>query len=311
MQIQSTTINTDIHSKLTSKKNIKQISEQQQNNTTIKYSTTPYYHPVNFGRIFNPTEEIKKEKELKESLLNQFIIEQKDPEGNILRNNHGQPIKKLDPKIKHMLDSKTFDFTAPDGTQMNCTVEEAIKAYIVETFDEDKKYNDLLHGTSTESIEDILTNGIDMSKTQRNAFGPGMYFAFSEGDANDYSSSKIIADITPQQRNSNQKGRIVRFNNNFYDQINTYQTYTAIQDFIDLKRPINAEQSYYIENVYREIPSKLFDEYVRELLVDDMGIDAAQCYASYHHPCVVVFNPDAITNIRKFKTSHSNSYYRY
>ena len=66
---------------------------------------------MNFGgeiRVYDPMEEIRKEKELRENLFNQFMVEQKDSDGNTITDKQGRPITKLDPKIKEMLDSTTF-----------------------------------------------------------------------------------------------------------------------------------------------------------------------------------------------------------
>ena len=81
---------------------------------------------------------------------------------------------------------------------------DAINAYIVDTLDEDTEFHRVIHGSSLESINNIINNGPDMRQTTTttttNAFGPGMYFAFSEGDAHDYSSAKLMADVIPKRK---------------------------------------------------------------------------------------------------------------
>lgn len=302
MQIQNLTLNNTSQQKISYKNNNTNNSTPKCDNS-IKDVPNSFYRPLNFGgeiRVYDPMEEIRKEKELRENLFNQFMVEQKDFDGNTITDKQGRPITKLDPKIKKMLDSTTFEFTAPNGSKMNCTIKDAINAYIVDTLDEDAEFQGVIHGSSLESINDIINNGPDMRKTSTSAFGPGMYFAFSEGDAHDYSSAKLMADIIPQRRENGEKGKIVRFNTNFYDKINNHNLHKAITDFTGLEAPDEAFQPYYIERAYMELPSKLVDEYCRDLMVEEMGIDAAQCGARGFHSCAVVLNPDAITNIQEF-----------
>lgn len=302
MQIQNLTLNNISPQKISYKNNNTNNSTPKCDNS-IKDVPNSFYRPLNFGgeiRVYDPMEEIRKEKELRENLFNQFMVEQKDSDGNTITDKQGRPITKLDPKIKEMLDSTTFEFTAPNGSKMNCTIKDAINAYIVDTLDEDTEFHRVIHGSSLESISDIINNGPDMRKTSRSAFGPGMYFAFSEGAAHDYSSAKLMADIIPQRRENGEKGKIVRFNTNFYDDtINNHNVHKAITDFTGLKAPNEPWQPHYIERAYMELPEKLVDEYCRDLMVEEMGIDAAQCSARGFHPCAVVLNPDAITNIQE------------
>ena len=180
MQIQNLTLNNISPQKISSKNNNANNSTPKCDNS-IKDVPNSFYRPLNFGgeiRVYDPMEEIRKEKELRENLFNQFMVEQKDSEGNTITDKQGRPITKLDPKIKEMLDSTTFEFTAPNGSKMNCTIKDAINAYIVDTLNEDTKFHRVIHGSSLESINDIINNGPDMRKTTTNAFGPGMYFAF-------------------------------------------------------------------------------------------------------------------------------------
>lgn len=271
---------------------------------SIKDVPNYFYTPLNFGNrviVFDPQEEIRKEKELRENLFNQFMVEQTDSNGNVITDNNGHPITKLDPKIKEMLDSTIFEFEAPDGSKMKSTIKDAISAYIVDTLDDDTVFNGLIHGASTESISNIINNGPDMRQTSRKTFGPGMYFAFSEGDAHDYYTSKLTADIIPQKRENGEIGKIVRFNTNFYNKINNFNLHRAIIDFTGLKAPNEPGQPYYIAQAYIELPSKLIDEYFRNLIVEEMGIDAAICISHAYHPCAVVFNANAVKNIQEYK----------
>lgn len=302
MQIQNLTLNNISPQKISYKNNNTNNSTPKCDNS-IKDVPNSFYRPLNFGgniRVYDPMEEIRKEKELRENLFNQFMVEQKDSEGNTITDKQGRPITKLDPKIKEMLDSTIFEFQSPEGSKMNCTIKDAINAYIVDTLNEDTKFHRVIHGSSLESISDIINNGPDMRKTTTNAFGPGMYFAFSEGDAHDYSDAKLMADVIPQERENGEKGKIVRFNTNFYDKINNHNLHKAITDFTGLEAPDEPWQPYYIERAYMELPAKLVDEYCRDLMVEEMGIDAAQCSARGFHSCAVVLNPDAITNIQEF-----------
>lgn len=312
MQIQKMILNYP-QQQISLTKNEKKENEASKCNNSIKDVPNYFYTPLNFGNrviVFDPQEEIRKEKELRKNLFNQFMVEQTDSEGNVITDKNGRPLTKLDPQIKEMLDSTIFEFEAPDGSKMKGTIKDAISSYIVETLDDEARFHGLIHGTSTEAISDIINNGPDMRQTSRSAFGPGMYFAFSEGDAHDYSTAKLTADIIPQERESGDIGKVVRFNTNFYDKINNCNIRNAIIDFTGLEAPNEPGQPYYIDRAYMELPSKLIDEYCRELMVEDMGIDAAICSAYGYHSCAVALNPDSVKNIQEYN-SYTNNYYYY
>lgn len=216
------------------------------------------------------------------------LVTKKDEAGNKILDKYGNPVIRLNPEIKKAMDKETFEFTGPDGEKFTGTVKEALLAYIRDIRDLDEnRYSGLYHGSSLESIKKIKEQGPDPRKTTSVGFGPGMYFAFSEGDAHDYSGAKIKADLQKHKREDGVTGKFAVFNGLFYRNIKTPEVAKKLQEITPTSTDIDS----------------LLNDYCREILVDDLKIDAGYGFARSHHPCVIVFNPDVISNIR-----NSNEY---
>lgn len=260
-------------------------------------------NPVLLG-VFDPREIIRKENEYKEELVNTFFVTQELP--------NGKSVKKLDPEIKERLDELEFEFEGPDGEKFSSDVKNAIEAFIQRDEEGFDVIRNLLHGTMCESIDDIIKNGIDPMKCKRTVFGPGFYFAFSEGTAQDYSSAKLEADIKRTQKEDGTKARIVRFDGDFYNKISNCALTTAVNDILGLDVGFDSPYNPFAPDYRRlnsEFISKVVDEYCRDILVNELKIDAGYGNARGYHSCLVVFNPDSIENVRDYSAEQKNRFY--
>ena len=91
----------------------------------------------------------------------------------------------------------------------------------------------------------------------------------------------------------------------YYDKING-KCATKLRDLLGLNitdKDYSREVPYYIPMVKTEAPYKIFNDYCRDLIVNDLGIDAACGFSRGYHSCVVVFNPDSVCNLREYSPS--------
>lgn len=208
------------------------------------------------------------------------------------------------PEIKNRLDGSVFKFKDFNNEEFKGSIKEAFKKFIMNLDAQPEVMERLFHGTSQESINAILEKGVRIPRSTNTYFGPGMYFAMSEGDAQDYSPAKLIADITRVTRKNGEKGKFVRVYGDYYDRIKDaaiLDTTQIIDDVTGINgRPLPNEP-YYRLNARYSLPLLILGEYCRRVLVDDLGIDAAYASAPHHHSCVVVFNADSVKNIQKYK----------
>ena len=239
-------------------------------------------------------------------IIDKYTTFKKDSEGHLVLDKRNNPIRVVIPQIKDALDNSVFEFEGPNGEQVVCSIKDIINMHAVD--DESAAQSgclNLFHGTSREAMQNILEKGPDMTAGSRTAFGPGMYFAFSEGDAHDYSSAKLLADVHRSERKDGTKGRFVRFKTDYYDKING-KCATKLRDLLGLNitdKDYSREVPYYIPMVKTEAPYKIFNDYCRDLIVNDLGIDAACGFSRGYHSCVVVFNPDSVCNLREYSPS--------
>ena len=252
---------------------------------------------------YNFVSDWEMQKQYSDDLLSKHTVLKTDENGELVLDKRNKPITVIDPKIKAELDKTLLEFEGLDGMPVICSIKDAVKMYAIDDVwaNEDDRFG-LFHGAPRETIQSILKNGPDIEKCSRSAFGPGMYFAFSEGCAEDYSSAKLLADISPAVRKNGKKGRLVRFNTDYYDKISSKGT-QKLRELLDLEvtsKDFGPNVPYYIAMVKMEIPYKIFDFYFRDLIVNELNIDAAYCSSRGYHNCMVVFNPDAICNIREY-----------
>ena len=252
---------------------------------------------------YNFVSDWEMQKQYSNDLLSRHTAFKTDENGELILDKRNNPIRVIDPEMKKILDNSLFEFEGPDGKPVVCSIKDAVKLYAIDDMRaKDDDGLSLLHATSREAIQNIIKNGPDIEKCSRSVFGPGMYFAFSEGCAEDYSSAKLLADIFHTVGKNGKKGRFIKFNTDYYDKISNKGA-QKLRELLDLEvtsKDFGPNIPYYIAMVKMEIPYKIFDYYFRDLMVNDLNIDAAYCSSRGYHSCMVVFNPDAICNIREY-----------
>lgn len=287
----------------------------------VNFKANSAVSDLNFGnmdkthyvRVFDPKQEIIDEENYRQELLGRFFVDKKDEDGNLVTDKNSKVATELDPAIKQALDSTVFEFKGPDGKLFEGTIKDAIERFVIYDDNLPERFVGLLHGTSRENIKAIMENGPDMRKVKNSAFGPGMYFALSEGDAQDYSGAKLMADVVRMQRNDGEKGKFVRWDGNFYDKITNGNVISALDKILDIEpEPLEYDpfRPYYIGRVKSEIPHRILDEYCRNVIKDELAIDAGYGTAPGFHSCIVVFNPDSIVNMSDY-SQQSNNYQSY
>lgn len=189
---------------------------------------------------------------------------------------------KPDKRITDFLDNQKFEIETASGTKKSMTVKEAIKSSIREVHD----FNaDLFHATGWREIgEDIIRNGFDPDKISRTKLGPGFYFSGGEGGAREYSNCVLRAKC---------EGKCANVEPSFFEKITRAGVIGYLQDFIGLPH-----DSYSLNNVSYELCAKIFNEYARHYLVDELGIDMAYGSSGRFETCFAVYNPKSISNIR-------------
>lgn len=188
---------------------------------------------------------------------------------------------KVDEKIKNFLDTEKFEIKAHDGSKKLMTIREAIEESIVQT---DNVNATLFHSTFVkENGQQIIDNGFDPNKISRVQLGPGFYFSGSEGGAREYNSCVLKADC---------KGKTAIFNEPYYERIVSSGIPSKLAEFIGF-----SSKDYGTGMIEFQMTDKILNEYTRNLIVDELGYDMAYGRAK-QDTCYVVYNPDAISNIR-------------
>ncbi len=189
----------------------------------------------------------------------------------------------LHPAIKKKLDESCYIFEQPDGSSKLMTIKDALKSYVGNAKPIDTR---LLHGTFVqEDADSIIKNGFDPKRINNTYFGPGFYFTPSEGDALIYGSAKVEARI---------KGNCAHANGKFYEKINNWPVQESVKKFIGLN-----SYGYPTQDIENGIANSIINEYVRNVLFNEMGYDCAYG-ANRGSSCIVVFNPDSISDIRPY-----------
>ena len=187
---------------------------------------------------------------------------------------------KLHPLIKDKLDNSLFAFQLDGNTVKVMSIKDAVKSSVMSERSID---TDVIHATSgIENAKSIVKNGFDPKRISRTEFGPGFYFATSEGNAMNYGSAKVQARL---------KGKCAIMNGKYYENIKTDAVVNAVKEYTGMKSM--GYPTYEIEDRVAEI---VVDEYTRNLLVNELGYDCAYgsngCMA-----CYVAYNPDAIHDV--------------
>lgn len=266
-----------------------------------------YDKSVTCTRTYNPAKEAAEEEKFRQSLLDHYFSKVLDESGGTILCRDGQPLTALDSGVVDELDRAVFSFDLPlSGGNFEGSIKQAL-AYCMR--DDERlpdRYCDVLHGTSKENVGNILKYGPDFKKVKNTAFGPGMYFALCEADAQDYSPAKLKADVVKTTRSDGSTGRFVRINDCFYGKIQNAQVYNKLKNILGIEADNSDYDPYtpaYISAVKSEIPTRVLDDYCRNVIVNDLGVDAAYACAPYHHSCIVVFNPESITNLSDYSPS--------
>lgn len=189
---------------------------------------------------------------------------------------------KIDSRIKKYLDTAKFNIKASDaGETKQMTIKEAINSAIIRRY---RAKGNFYHATAYKEIGDkIIEEGFDPMKISRTKFGPGFYFSPSEGGALMYSNCVLKSDFD---------GECALVDGPFYDRITDSDASKKLREFIGLK-----SNSYSIHMAEYEILSKIINEYSRDYLVNELGIDMAYG-SSRAESCFAVFNPQILSNIR-------------
>lgn len=195
--------------------------------------------------------------------------------------------------VKKALDDKVFEFELSDGSKMNGTVKEYLKACILGEVTEGK-YSNLIHGTSAEAREEILKNGFSSNKISRTAAGPGTCFG-PEGTALDVGGGATLS--------CKFEGKIANFTDKFYSQIESNKEIVSIvDDVLEIGALKKLQEGKFSEwdGAYTKV-LKAIGEYTREVLVKGLGIDASNYHGDRtHYPCFVVYNTDKLSDIEKY-----------
>lgn len=190
--------------------------------------------------------------------------------------------------IKMRLDNYKGEFVTPSGKEVNGTVKDYIKACMLEDIKTIDAKN-MLHGTSTKEVREmIMRGGFDPEHIHRTLAGPGVCFTGDEHIANSLGGSCLIrADFS---------GKSTALEHGFYNGIESNDGFS------------NAVKKALFDTGSKVSPSYINDRYVRDVLVYDLGIDAARdpgkhpCYPQ----CFAVYNTDKIYNIRPNEHSYTN-----
>ena len=272
-------------------------------NTPPKSSNVAFCGGMFYGA---PAESTNAEKaEYEKSLMNKFFVKLTDENGNLIRTSHGREVDVLVPGIKEEMDSRIFKFTDANCNEFEGTVKDIIERHIIYDDNLKDKYERMFHGTDKNYIKDILENGPDVTRSSRVVFGPGMYFALSEGDAQAYSDGKLLADIVKTTRQNGEQGKFVRVNGAYYDRMAQSDVMRTLGKLLGTEvtgADYQGNTPYYVPTSKMSVQNKVLNEYCRRILVDELGIDAAFALDSAYHTCIVVFNPDSITNMEELKS---------
>ena len=193
---------------------------------------------------------------------------------------------KLIPELERYLDNTIFDIEVP-LYKGHSVVHSTIKDYIRDSISNPRVFSDVIyHGTpSPSAIDNILQTGFNPRFISNTRLGPGFYFS-QYGEAANYGTvlkalgEGILADA---------KAR-------FYENVTSYPITQKIGDYIGLTSEVCDDITTEIE-----FPKKLINEYSRNFIIENLGIDALSGYggATPRDFCLVILNPKSIKNIEK------------
>lgn len=173
----------------------------------------------------------------------------------------------LNPIIKKELDNSKFIIQTDNGEEL-LSIKDAIGRFTYNDWGNMSKRG-LYHACRYyEIVDGIISEGFKPEYISRTMYGPGFYFTGSEGDARNYGTAIMRADL---------EGHCVILDPKWYDKISNSGVLGKIEKFTNMD--------------YKKT-EKVLNEYVRSTMVEDLGIDYAHCMGNY-----VCFNPNSIKNM--------------
>ena len=200
-------------------------------------------------------------------------------------------------KIKEILDKGIYNFKTEKGAEFSGNIKDFIESHIIEP-KKMVKYEGLYHGTLRESGESIVENGFDAGKITRTKCGPGVSFTSEEYLAHELGGGYILR--------CDFEGNRVRTKYGYYQAIqNNQQVASDICNVLGIENnPTSFDEAMKI----REITDKHVYDYTRNVLINELGIDAANDMGDYPSipGCFVVFNTDCVSNVRSESAGFSS-----
>ena len=178
----------------------------------------------------------------------------------------------LNPIIKSKLDKTNFVIETENGNEL-ITIKEAIAKSDHTNLGniESTVYKGCF---SEEEINNIKRRGFKTNSINRTTYGPGFYFACSEGEAREYGSAVMKANV---------RGNCWIFKDpKWYDKITTPAVYKFIKNYTGVNDP--------------ETLKSIINEYVRSLMSNDFDVDCAYCFRN-----CICFSPRAIKSIESME----------
>ena len=191
---------------------------------------------------------------------------------------------KVIPEIKEFLDETVFDMRIGGGRsekQVVSTIKNHISSSIhdVETIK-----GELFHGTLRPEL--VLENGFNPRYIARTNLGPGFYFA-GEGEAREY-GTVLVGKIRESGATA------AKADDRFYEGLEVGDTSRKLSEFLGFKSESTEESM-----IQHEFASKIINEYSRDFIVNELGIDILRGYggASPFDYCTCVLNPEIFEKI--------------
>lgn len=174
----------------------------------------------------------------------------------------------LNPVVKKLIDNSKFLLQTQNGDEY-VSIKDAIKTYITNDWG-DIDIPMIYHACSTyNTVDKIIQKGFEPKYISRTMYGPGFYFTGSEGDARNYGTAIMTAEL---------KGHCCVLDPKWYDAISSDSVTGKIS---------NLTGSDYFQS------KAILNEYVRKLMYEELGVDFAYCYGNQ-----VVFNQASILNMQ-------------
>ena len=193
---------------------------------------------------------------------------------------------KVIPEIKTFLDETIFNLRTGGGRAERESVS-TIKDYIRGSIhDSDIITGTLYHGALRP--EAVLAEGFNPRYISRVNLGPGFYFA-GQGEAMEY-GTVIAAKI------KDEGATIARANDRFYENLSGGEVSRKLGEFLGFRTDFSEEA-----RIQSEFIPKIVNEYSRDYIVNDLGIDVLSGYggASPFDYCTCVLNPSIFEKISR------------